>query len=108
MQEADHEKNNAAVDGREPLHDLDTGLRVVRVGDAVVVQLVGDERVDELAEPQLQQRGKHMRVINSFEAIVTLVDPKLQVGDEVAIARNAEDTLRFGTSESQDPICQER
>jgi hypothetical protein len=106
LQEADHEQDDATVDRRQTLDDPHAFIRLSR-GDAIVVQLVRNERVAQFAQPELQQRGEHVWVIHAIERIVPSVDSQLQVRDRITISRYAEDAFRLGSSERKDTVRKE-
>ena len=62
LKEADEVGQHHAVDAGQGLHDVDGGRRVLEVGDALRVELGGDERLVQLAVPQLEQRRRDVRV----------------------------------------------
>ena len=62
LEEANQIRKNEPVDFGQPVDDGDGALRVAAEGNALVVQLVRNQRLVELAVPQLQQRCRHMSV----------------------------------------------
>lgn len=56
LQEADEVAEHQFVDVRQTQHHVDCRLWVVIVADALVVELVWDERLLQLTVPKLEQR----------------------------------------------------
>lgn len=106
LQEADDEEHHAAVDRRQTRDDLHALVRFPR-GDALVVRLLRDQRVAQLAQPELQQRRQHMWVVHAVEGVVPPVDPQLQVRHGVAVTRHPEDALRLCAAQRKDAVGQE-
>ena len=109
LEEADDEKEYPSI-GRLQLlaHDPDDLFWVLRTADALVVQLVRDKRLLQLAEPELEERGGDVWVVDALEVVIPSVDPRPQVGDYVSLARHAENPLRLHPPEGKDPIREER
>ena len=98
LQEADDEQHHTSVDRRQAPNERDARARVVRAPDALVVQFVGDERVQQFTQPELEQRRKRVRVLEAVERVVPAFNPQLQLRDIVTVARNTEDALRLRTT----------
>lgn len=78
LQESDEIGEDHPVDVRELVHDGHRALRIQAELDALVVELGGDERLVQLAVPQLQQGGGHVRVVAGGGRDLPLVHLQLQ------------------------------
>ena len=108
LEKADDEQENPSIDDRQLfVHDTDDLFGVLRTGDALVVQRVRDERLLQLAEPELEERGGDVRVVDALEVVVPSIDSGPQLGDDVPLSGYTEYPLGLHPPERKDPIGEE-
>ena len=76
--------------------------------DAFVIQLLWDEGIAELPQPQLHERREHMRVVHAVQGIVPSIDTELQTRHRVIVAWHAEYALSFSAPERQNAVRKKR
>lgn len=75
---------------------------------AVVVQLVRNQWITELPQPEFEQRCKDMRIIDTVEAIISFIDTNFEIRYRIPVSGDTENAFGFGAAQRQNPICEER
>ena len=95
LEEAYEIGEDEPVDVRQRVYERDGGRRVVAVVDGAVVHRRWDERLMQLAVPQLEQRRRHVRVGAAARRVEPLVAARLQRVHLVDVARDPATTRKF-------------
>eukprot|EP01136_Pigoraptor_vietnamica_P027804 Opistho-1_new@84544 len=102
----DHVLNHLAVDGREGVEHAEVCFAAALL-DALGVDVGGNERLLELAQPQLEKGAGHVRVIR-LDVVVALFDLELERGDGVHVTGHPENALRLFSAETKHRVCKHR
>jgi len=107
LQEADDEKHNPPINSGQSLHHLHARNGVLRVSDAVVVQLLGYEWIAQLPKPQFQKRCEDVRILDIVKGVVPAIDAQFEFRDRIPVAWDTKYSFRFRAAKSKHAICEE-
>ena len=65
----------------------------IRIRDAFVVHLRGNQRVAQLPKPELHECCENVRVVYRFQSVISSVYPQPELRDRIVVARYAENAF---------------